>query len=359
MSSPVYSKMEDPNCVPWRTGFYKFPPLYRFHAVEITGSIGAVKFVMEHDMLISIKSGHFTNPDDRGLDVSGKTNYNVEVSTTEPGVPIFHAIVYNDGNTWTFSDGVSGDWMNKETFNNLKEEEDPCDEYPCDYVLKPDSPGKLLWISGLTGTGKSTVSLHLKNEYGYILYEGDCFAAGYNPYVGSAPKALTPHGTRKLSGISKQRTLVCQRFLEESVVKSKMDDSKNLDVCKEFFELMCDDIVKERMRLGGDWVVNHGLYSKEARAIVKQKLGSVLQLVVLDMSIEHQAKRLTKICLNHLNSPSEDLYSSTLEEKRTKIESSRKWYEAIERSESNIIEVMVTDEMSVEDVSRKITNLIL
>ena len=52
---------------------------------------------------------------------------------------------------------------------------------------------------------------------------------------------------------------MCHRFLKESVAKSKMDDSKNLDVCKEFFELMCDDIVKERMRLGGDWIVNHGL----------------------------------------------------------------------------------------------------
>ena len=352
------NKMESSNFFPWKDGVYKFPPLYRFYALKIRGSIGAVKFVMEHDMEISMKTGNYENSDDRGLLASGKAYYNVEVSTSEPGVPKFYAVVYNDGETLTFSDGVSGEWMSEETFNDIKEETDPCDAYPCEYEPTPNSSGKLLWISGLTGTGKSTVSLNIKNKHDYILYEGDCFAAGFNPYVGSAPKAMTPHGTRRLSGISEERKLVCQRFQEESISKCKMGSPISSDICKQFYELMCDDIIKEKLRLGGNWVVNHGLYTKLARDIIKEKLGSIVTLVVLDMSLEDQAKRMTEIALDVSNLSNDDIYDKMLKEKTNQIRIRRKGYEAILKTETNIIEIEITDAMSVDDVSNKIMNLI-
>lgn len=350
--------MQETNRLSWKDGVYKFPPNYRFHAIQVTGTTGEVKFVMEPDMLISMINGHFQTSDDRGLKETGSTHYNVEVSTTEPGVPKFYAVIGNNGNTWTFSDGISGQWMDIKTFEEIKEDTDPCDAYPCDYLPNSDYQGKLLWISGVTGIGKSTVSLNLKNEYDYVLYEGDCFAAGFNPYVGSAPKATTPHGTRKLSGIPEERTLVCQRFQEESIKKSKMGCPVDADVSKQFYELMCDDISNERLKYGGNWVINHGLYTKLAREVVKQKLGSNLQLIVLEMSSEHQAKRFIKNNPNHSKISDEDIYKKMLEEKRSQIEISRRGYESVDKSEANVLEVAVTDEMTVQDISKRIIDLI-
>ena len=121
---------------------------------------------------------------------------------------------------------------------------------------------------------------------------------------------------------------------------------------------MCDDIIKERLRLGGNWIVNHGLYTKLARDIIKEKLGSIVTLVVLDMSLEDQAKRMTKVALDVSNLPNDDIYDKMLEEKTNQIRVSRKGYEAVMKTETNIIEIVITDEMSVDDVSNKIMNLI-
>ena len=87
--------MESSDFFLWKDGVYKLPPLYRFHALKIRGNIGAVKFVMEHDMEISMKTGHYENPDNRGLLASRMAYYNVEVYTSEPGVPKFYTVVYN------------------------------------------------------------------------------------------------------------------------------------------------------------------------------------------------------------------------------------------------------------------------
>ena len=350
--------MQGSNGFPWKNGFYQMPSSYRFHAVKVEGNNGAVKFVLEPDMVVSLRTGNFEYSDYRGLNESGENHYNVEVSTTEPGVSNFFAVVHNNGNTWTFSDGVSGEWMSEDTFKNIKEDTDPCDAYPCDYIPNPDSSGKLLWISGFTGTGKSTVSLYLKNEFDFILYEGDCFAAGFNPYVGSAPKATTPHGTRKLSGIPQKRTLICEKFLQESITNVKSSCPVEPDVCKEFYELMCDDIIKERTKFGGNWVINHGLYTKLARDIVKKKLGSKLQLIVLTISSEHQAKRYMEANLKNSTFHNDDMYNKMLEEKRLQIEVSKRGYESVNQNESNILEISITDKMTVHDVSKTIMNSI-
>ena len=71
---------------------------------------------------------------------------------------------------------------------------------------------------------------------------------------------------------------------------------------------MCDDIIKERTKFGGNWVINHGLYTKLARNIVKQKLGQKLQLIVLTISSEHQAKRYMEANLKNSTFHNNDMY---------------------------------------------------
>ena len=52
------------------------------------------------------------------------------------------------------------------------------------YPLEPGKSGKLLFLSGPPGSGKSTIALQLAKDYGYKYYEGDCFFWTHcNPYL--------------------------------------------------------------------------------------------------------------------------------------------------------------------------------
>ena len=44
-------------------------------------------------------------------------------------------------------------------------------------------PGKLLWLSGAPGMGKSTSAQLLARNHGYVYYEADAFAMMLNPFV--------------------------------------------------------------------------------------------------------------------------------------------------------------------------------
>ena len=52
------------------------------------------------------------------------------------------------------------------------------------YTLEPGKSGKLLFLTGPPGSGKSSVALELARNYGYKYYEGDCFFYhSCNPYI--------------------------------------------------------------------------------------------------------------------------------------------------------------------------------
>ena len=78
---------------------------------------------------------------------------------------------------------------------------------------------------------------------------------GLNPYVGAAPRGSSIFGTRHLSGLSEERHEICERagggyrslFNGEETPFSIWDD---------FYSAMCEEILRERQKLGGDWVIN-------------------------------------------------------------------------------------------------------
>ena len=47
----------------------------------------------------------------------------------------------------------------------------------------PNIPGKIIWLSGAPGMGKSTTAQLLARRNGFVYYEADCFMSMKNPYI--------------------------------------------------------------------------------------------------------------------------------------------------------------------------------
>ena len=54
---------------------------------------------------------------------------------------------------------------------------------PPGFTPQPENQGKILFLSGPPGAGKSTTAQFLAKEKGYVYYEADCFPGCVDPFV--------------------------------------------------------------------------------------------------------------------------------------------------------------------------------
>ena len=52
----------------------------------------------------------------------------------------------------------------------------------CPYKIQPENQGKLVWLSGPPGVGKSTTGQLLAKKANYVYYEVDCLTKYLNPF---------------------------------------------------------------------------------------------------------------------------------------------------------------------------------
>ena len=74
-------------------------------------------------------------------------------------------------------------WISEEELKEIQEAGDHVNSLPCQYKLQPENQGKLIWISGPPGSGKSTTGQLLARKNGFVYYEADCHFNHANPYV--------------------------------------------------------------------------------------------------------------------------------------------------------------------------------
>ena len=75
------------------------------------------------------------------------------------------------------------EWQSETDMKTLAEDRDPALEPTCHYKIEPENPGKLVWLAGTPGSGKSTTALLMGQEAGYVYFEADSIMEGLNPFV--------------------------------------------------------------------------------------------------------------------------------------------------------------------------------
>ena len=192
------------------------------------------------------------------------------------------------------------------SYKNPKETPEPYSASP--YKIEPERQGRLIWITGPPGLGKSTSAQLLSREHGFVYYEGDCFFGLRNPYIPADVEnpSMAQTKQRKLIGEGvKERKAICDKAVKqwEAMLEGKEVDEAVLEA---MYREMCKDIARERARLGGDWAIAVVLHSQSIRDFVRStphslswltlllrsQLGPELEIVVLEMSLEEQMERI-------------------------------------------------------------------
>ena len=343
-------------CVtPWKNGYYRngsYPSmLWLVEGEDFTTIPASGKPTNQDNPMYkgSIKYGDFGESSPDIAKESGKTRYNVEISawggTWKP-----LAVLSDDGRKMIFY-GMSRsvdclEWMSKEETAEFISSGDPADAPPSHYKIQPENQGKLLWISGAPGLGKSTSGLLLSRNSGYVYYEADAFMNHLNPYVPTDVEepTLATFTQKHLTGVPQERIdIAAQGTLNfMALIDGKEHDFES--ICK-FYSLMAKDIDTEQKRIGGDWAVAHAVPTRKFRDHIRKVLGPNLIFIVLHMTKEDQVARIKQ------RHGDEEMFVNLL----TK---SYDVFEPAEEDEPNTIPVIITKDMNRDDVVDKINLLV-
>ena len=74
-------------------------------------------------------------------------------------------------------------WISPEEHEKVKQSWDSVDAPTSPYKVQPQNQGRLIWLSGPGGAGKSTTGFKLAKEKNFVYYEADCYLLHCNPYV--------------------------------------------------------------------------------------------------------------------------------------------------------------------------------
>ena len=230
---------------------------------------------------ITFKYGVLGKVDEEFAEMTGETNYTVEMRFDVVGKEwVNHGVLVEDG-TKFFIKGFSGllilEWVTEEEAQRLAKDGDPIEAPPSPYNVEPERQGKLLWITGPPGLGKSTSAQLLSREHGYVYYEGDCFFGLRNPYIPADVKeaSLAQRQQRKLVGEgAAERRAMADRASKQW--KSRMvGEEWRAATLEEAYREMFKDVARERARLGGDWAVAFVLDTRTIRDLARSDFARI------------------------------------------------------------------------------------
>ena len=94
---------------------------------------------------------------------------------TENGKTIYLIGMWNDLECYK--------WQSEDDLKKLSDDRDSALAPACDYKIQPENQGKLVWLTGTPGAGKSTIGHLMSKEAGYVYYDSDAAEAFLNPFI--------------------------------------------------------------------------------------------------------------------------------------------------------------------------------
>ena len=185
-------------------------------------------------------------------------------------------------------------WITPEqadTIRNRKKE--PVSAPTAPYPLTPGKLGKIAFLTGPPGSGKSTIAGLIAKKEKWVYYEGDGFFLGFNPYVFPNESQVEARSEKPAligPGMSDRVAALAQFFInQDQIGKNETNNRRPTD---HYYNLMAQDIKKERERVGGDWICAFAMNKRLDRDIFRKVIGEDLIFVVLDISLDLVKERL-------------------------------------------------------------------
>eukprot|EP00090_Calanus_glacialis_P002740 TRINITY_DN12044_c0_g1_i3.p1 TRINITY_DN12044_c0_g1~~TRINITY_DN12044_c0_g1_i3.p1 ORF type:complete len:331 (+),score=83.34 TRINITY_DN12044_c0_g1_i3:73-993(+) len=283
-----YSRLKD--------GHYKITGNW-YKVLLVEGEAATAIGTIIGDIPVAIEYGEFGEADPKISETTGQSTYNAEVTVTNDGATFKERGVITENGVKLTTKSMMGiceyEWITEEEAAELQADGDPIDAPPAPYKLQPENQGRLLWFTGPPGLGKSTSAQLLARNHGYVYYEADCFVRYKNPYipVDVPDPSMAQWNQTPLEGEGlERRKEVSEKFMKEFGSFLRGDYDK--DVFVEFYELLCQDIIRERQRIGGDWVIASCVVTQDIRNIIRSQLGPDLMFVSLEIGQENQMERI-------------------------------------------------------------------
>ena len=262
---------------PWREGKWKVkdggPETLTLAGSKLSSDVVENEFESEGGA--ELKYGRFGEADPKIFEMTGEKYYNLESRYDMVGKEkVDYGVLMDDGATmvvkawWGIGTLV---WITDEEAEQMASSGDPISAPSSHYKVEPERQGRLIWITGPPGLGKSTSAQLLSREHGYVYYEGDCFFNLKNPYIPSDVEnpSVAQVMQRKLvgEGVAERRE-ICNQAIKQWQLKMA---GKEYDRAAEegMYREMCKDIARERARIGGDWAIATVLDSPHIRDFVR------------------------------------------------------------------------------------------
>ena len=219
--------------------------------------------------------GDFGPADDQVSRVSGQALFSVQFCYNWHGMEfVEHGVLCEDGRMVIMKGPVGIcklEWLTDEEFEEFEAEGDPMEAPPGPYTRQPETAGKMLWITGAPGLGKSTVAQMLGRDHGFVWYEGDCFGNCTNPYIPleAESPSLAQWNQKVLRGEGLEQRREVVRHGIEAFTQYFSGEHCNQDQFEEYFSGLCEDVLRERNRIGGNWAVSAVTLTRQLRNLIR------------------------------------------------------------------------------------------